>query len=175
MYLVSSNTFSLVPGTKPPLSPMRKLTPIPPSAPPSLKSAHAQSIEILFEDEGEDGTEVWPPAHRWEATPLWEAVSSLLASLVIFDEIQKTFLRRRVVSCLVLCGMSQALHCTGSGKAFQSVGSRKDPTVPFHSTMSGKGRTVPIHCTGFSKDLTFISEAMDSRNKRDSPFALTVS
>lgn len=43
----------------PPPSPMRKLTPIP-SATPSGLTAHksAQSIEILFEDEGEDGTEV---------------------------------------------------------------------------------------------------------------------
>ncbi|KAI5739281.1 hypothetical protein M8J77_017276 [Diaphorina citri] len=47
--------------SKPPLSPHRKLTPVPSQAPPSgLFSGPkpAQSIEILFEDEGEDGTEV---------------------------------------------------------------------------------------------------------------------
>uniref|UniRef100_A0A8D9B1Q7 Slit homolog 3 protein n=1 Tax=Cacopsylla melanoneura TaxID=428564 RepID=A0A8D9B1Q7_9HEMI len=44
--------------SKPPLSPMRKLTPIPPSQPLTSLIKSAQSIEILFEDEGEDGTEV---------------------------------------------------------------------------------------------------------------------
>lgn len=52
----SSNSTS-----KPPMSPLRKLTPVP-SAPPNVgllaAQKNAQSIEILFEDEGEDGTEV---------------------------------------------------------------------------------------------------------------------
>lgn len=73
----------------PPPSPMRKLTPIP-SATPSGLTAHksAQSIEILFEDEGEDGTEVWP---------LGCTTCEVQWRVVILTEIQKTYFFRSFV------------------------------------------------------------------------------